>query len=66
MKFTMLNKNNAKTIASVYGFRIDVTWAHLTAEERDNVARAMRCMGGKSVNGVAGYHFNLRKQVNKP
>jgi len=36
------------------------------AEERDNVARAMRCMGGKSVNGVAGYHFNLRKQVNKP
>ena len=66
MKFTMPVKSNAETIASVYGFRIDVTWKHLTAEERDNVARAMRCMGGKSVNGVAGYHFDLRNQVNKP
>jgi len=35
MKFTMLNKNNAKTIASVYGFRIDVTWA----EKRERCCR---------------------------
>lgn len=55
-------KCNASVIAKTYGFRIDVTWSHLTDEERDNVSRAMRAMGGKSVNGVAGYHFSLRNR----
>lgn len=58
MKFTMLVKS--KAIAKVFGFRLCVTWRNLTDEERKNVERAMNAMGGKSVNGVSGYFFNLR------
>tara|TARA_R110002049_G_scaffold109250_1_gene257940 strand:- start:322 stop:483 length:162 start_codon:yes stop_codon:yes gene_type:complete len=46
---------NVKAIAKVFGFRLCVTWQNLTDEER-----AMTAMGGKSVNGAAGYFFNLR------
>ena len=53
MKFTMVV--NVKAIAKVFGFRLCVTWQNLTDEER-----AMTAMGGKSVNGAAGYFFNLR------
>ena len=62
MKFTMPVKPEA--IAKTFGFRLCVTWRNLTDEERANVERAMKAMGGKSVNGAPGYFFNLRNSAN--
>lgn len=52
-------------IAKQFKFPLDKTWVNLTDQEQQNVQRAMVAMGGKSVNGVSGYFFNLRMKHNK-
>lgn len=43
-----------------FGFRLSVTWPHLTDIERENVKDAMLWLGRTSVNGIPGFFASLR------